>query len=143
MSRFVRPVLWISGSLAAGGLAFCAVLALNIPYRTAAAPETPPGTPSGTTSGATPHPPAPPATTSAWVTDVRSGADDHSAVLHVDLSSCAVGPHIEVTEAGNRIDAAVLFQLEDGPGCPQVPADFPMKTAAPIGKRPVIVNAGD
>ncbi|WIY00836.1 hypothetical protein QRX60_43425 [Amycolatopsis mongoliensis] len=141
MSRFVRPVLWTFGALAAGGLAFCLLLALNIPYRSTAAPETPSATTSATDQPPVPAPP--PADTAAWVTDIRPGPDDHSAVLHVDLSACAVEPHTQVTEDADRIDASVLFQAEEGPGCDQVPTDFPMKTAAPIGKRPVIVNAGD
>ncbi|WP_328615195.1 hypothetical protein OHS18_47075 [Amycolatopsis sp. NBC_00355] len=147
MSRFVRPVLWTFGLLAVGGLGFWLLLALNIPYRSAATPETTPVTTPATTPPATtpdsPPAPAPPADMSAWVTDIRPGPDDHSAVLHVDLPGCAVGPHIQVEEAANRIDADVLFRPKDDPDCKQVSADFPMKTAAPIGKRPVIVNVGD
>ncbi|RSN32770.1 hypothetical protein DMC61_11305 [Amycolatopsis sp. WAC 04169] len=36
-----------------------------------------------------------------------------------------------------------MFQPGNDPDCKQVPTDFTMKTAAPIGKRPVLVNAGD
>ncbi|MBB5850526.1 hypothetical protein ACFQ05_32600 [Amycolatopsis umgeniensis] len=142
MSRSIRPVLWTFGTLAVGGLVFWLVLALNIPYRSTASPETAPAT----TSGTTPGPPlmsAPPADMSAWVTDIRLGPDDHSAVLRVDLPACAVEPHTQITEAADRIGAGVLFQPGNGPDCKQVPTDFPMKTAASIGKRPVIVNAGD
>nr|WP_225956656.1 hypothetical protein [Amycolatopsis lexingtonensis] len=131
--------MWTFGALAAGGLVFGVLLALNIPYRSTAAPET--------TSATTPEPPpvpaAAPAEMTAWVTDIRPGLDDHSAVLHVDLSACAIAPHAQVTEAPERIDAGVLFQAGAGPDCQQVPADVPLKTAAPIGKRPVIVNAED
>jgi hypothetical protein len=138
MSRFVRPALWTFGGLAVGGLLFWLVLALNIPYQSTATPETTPVT--------TPAPSpvlAPPAERSAWVTDIRPGPDDHSAVLHVNLPTCAVEPHAQVTETTDRIDAGVLFRTKDGPGCEQAPADFPLKTTAPIGKRPVIVNAGE
>ncbi|MFI7121781.1 hypothetical protein [Amycolatopsis sp. NPDC049868] len=142
MSRSVRPVLWTVGTLAVGGLVFWLVLALNIPYRSTATPETT----SATTSATTPDPPlisAPPADMSAWITDIRPGPDGHSAVLRVDLPACAVEPHTQITEAADRIHASVLFQPGNGPDCKQVPTDFPMKTAAPIGKRPVLVNAGD
>ncbi|WP_439380986.1 hypothetical protein [Amycolatopsis lexingtonensis] len=145
MSRFVRPVLWTLGALAAGGLAFWLLLALNIPYRSTAAPETTPLTtakprPAPTAPTVMAVPTAAPAETTAWVTDIRPGPDDHSAVLHVNLPACAVAPHAQVTEAAERIDAGVLFQAGAGSGCTQVPAAFPLKTAAPIGKRPVIVN---
>jgi hypothetical protein len=140
MSGFVRPVLWTVGVLAAGGLLFGLVLALNIPYRSAASPET---TSATVSTPVQPPVPAPPANLAAWVSDIRPGPDDHSAVLHVDLSACAVEPHVRVTETADRIDADVLFGSQGGPDCRQVPADFPMRTAAPIGKRPVIVNAGD
>ncbi|MEA5365514.1 hypothetical protein VA596_38730 [Amycolatopsis sp., V23-08] len=146
MSRFVRPALWTFGLLVVGGLGFWLVLALNIPYRTSATPETTQETAPPTASATTPYSPpvaAPPADMSAWVIDVRPGPDDHSAVLHVNLPDCAVGPHVQVTEAANRIDAAVMFQPKAVPDCEQAPVDFPMKTAAPIGKRPVIVNAED
>jgi hypothetical protein len=138
MPRFVRPALWTVGALAVGGFLFWLLLALNIPYRSTATPET-----TSVTTPAPPPAPAPPSERSAWVTDVRPGPDDHSAVLHVDLPTCAVEARAQVTEAAERIDAGVLFQTKDDPDCKQVPADFPMKTAAPIGKRRVIVNATD
>lgn len=138
MSRFVRPVLWTFGALAAGGLVFGVLLSLNIPYRTTAAPET-----TAVTSSAPPVVAAAPAVVAAWVTDVRPGPDDHTAVLRVDLPSCALEPHARVTEAAERIDADVQFRPPAGPECPRTTADFPVKTAAPIGKRPVIVNAGE
>ncbi len=143
MSRFAKPALWTIGTLVAGGLVFWLVLALNIPYRGTAAPETTTASTPAPTSVAPVPASALPAEMSAWVTDVRPGPDDHSAVLHVDLPSCAVRPHTRVTESAHRIDAVVLFQPADGAGCTQVPADFPVKTAAPIGKRPVIVNTED
>ncbi|WP_410566560.1 hypothetical protein [Amycolatopsis sp. cmx-4-61] len=139
MSRFVRPALWTIGALAAGGFAFWLLLALNIPYRSTAAPETTPPATSAT-APATSAPPPVPAERTAWVTGVRPGPDDHSAVLHVDLPTCAVAPHAEVTEDGTAIRAGVLFRAEATADCPQRPADFPIRTAAPIGKRPVIVN---
>ncbi|MFJ1761498.1 hypothetical protein ACIOD2_14340 [Amycolatopsis sp. NPDC088138] len=142
MSRFVRPVLWTFGFLVVGGLGFWLLLALNIPYRSSATPETTPATTPVTTPYSPPVP-APPKDMSAWVTDIRPGPDDHSAVLHVSLPDCAVAPHLQVTEAADRINADVLFKPKLGPACNQVPADFPLKTAAPIGKRPVIVNAGE
>jgi hypothetical protein len=138
MPGSARSALWTFGLLAAGGLVFWLVLALNIPYRSTATPETTP-----VTTAEPPPAPAPPVDTSAWVIDVRPGPDDHSAVLHVDLPTCAVTPHTRITETADRIDAGVLFQTGNGPDCHQVPADFPMKTTAPIGKRPVLVNAAD
>jgi hypothetical protein len=45
--------------------------------------------------------------------------------------------------AANRIDDGVLFRAENGLDCQQVQVDFPVRTAAPTGKRPVIVNAGN
>lgn len=138
MSRFVRPVLWTFGALAVGGFAFWLLLALNIPYRSTAAPET--------TSQTVPAPPpvsAPPAEFTATVTDVRAGPDDHSAVLHVGLSACAVGSRTQVTETADRIDAAVLYRTTDNSGCQWTSADFPMKTSAPIGTRRVVVNDQD
>ena len=136
MPRFLKPALWTAGVLAAGLLAFWLVLALDIPYQSTATPVTttvpPPAPPA--------QQPAPPAEQLAWVTDVRPGPDDRSAVLHVDLPTCAEAPHARVTEADNRIDAEILFRTPEGARCPQAPADFPVKTAAPIGKRPFIVN---
>ncbi|MET8854384.1 hypothetical protein [Amycolatopsis sp. NPDC004625] len=133
MPRFVKPALWTIGVLVAGELVFWLLLAQNIPYRTAAAPETTPIT-------TTPAPPAPPAENSAWVVDVRAGPDDRSAVLHVDLPACAEAPHVQVAEADDRIDAGVRFRARPDTDCTQVTADFPIRTAAPIGQRPVIVN---
>ncbi|KDN18789.1 hypothetical protein [Amycolatopsis rifamycinica] len=142
MPRFVKPVLWTIGVLAAGGLAFWLLLALNIPYQSTAAPETTPGTTSATTPVPPPvPPPAPPAERTAWIADVRPGPDDHSAVLHVTLPTCAEGAHTQVTETGTRIDAGVLFRVRPDPDCQEFPADFPIRTAAPIGKRMVVVNS--
>ncbi len=139
MSRFVKAALWTTGVLAAGLLAFWLVLALDIPYRSTATPVPPSVTPSVPA----PAPPAPPAEQLAWVTDVRPGPDDRSAVLHVDLPTCAEAPHARVTEADNRIDAEILFRPREGAGCPQMPADFPIRTAAPIGRRPFMVNVNE
>ncbi|GHF91878.1 MULTISPECIES: hypothetical protein [Amycolatopsis] len=132
MSRFVKPALWTFGALAAGGLAFWLLLALDIPYRSTATPVT---TPVPST--------APPPEQRAWVLDVRAGPDDRSAVLHVNLPPCAEAPHARVTEAGDRVEAEVLFRPRKGVRCTPGPADFPITTAAPIGNRPVIVNGGD
>jgi hypothetical protein len=136
MPKFGKPALWTSGVLAAGLLAFWLLPALNIPYQSTAAPETTPVT-------TTPVPPPPPAPQSAYVTDVRPGPDDHTAVLHVTLPTCAEAPLAQVEEAGNRIEADVLFRMPDGADCASSPADFPVKTAAPIGERPVYVNLSD
>ncbi|MDS0136918.1 MULTISPECIES: hypothetical protein [unclassified Amycolatopsis] len=135
MSRFVKPALWTAGVLATGLLAFWLLLALDIPYQSTATPA--PASPAATSE---PPVPAPPAEQLAWVTDVRPGPDDRSAVLHVDLPTCAGAPHARVTEDGNRIDAEILFRPPEGTSCAQAPADFPVKTAAPIGDRPFIVN---
>ena len=143
MSRFVKPALWMFGALAAGGFAFWLVLALNIPYKSTAAPESTLPEITPVTKSATSAPPAPPSEQIAWVADVRPGPDDHSAVLHVTLPTCAEAPHTQVTEADNRIDAGVLYRTRPDPDCKQVPADFPFRTAAPIGKRMVIVNSVD
>ncbi|SEF23431.1 hypothetical protein SAMN05421837_102171 [Amycolatopsis pretoriensis] len=148
MRRFVKPVLWTFGTLAAGGLAFGLVLALDIPYRSVSAPKASPA-PLAPTAASAPTSPTPPVvptgpgTMTAWVTDLRPGPDDRSAVLRVDLPACAVGPHVEVTESATRIDAAVLFRPGGGPHCETAPADFPLTAAAAIGKRPVVVNAED
>ncbi|WP_086842799.1 hypothetical protein [Amycolatopsis kentuckyensis] len=151
MSRFVKPALWTTGVLAAGLLAFWLLLALDIPYQSTATPGTtsvPPPAPRAGQPAPSPAPQpvpssAPPAEQLAWVTDVRPGPDDRSAVLHLDLPTCAEAPHARVTEAENRIDAEILFRPREGAHCPQAPADFPIKTAAPIGKRPFIVNVGE
>jgi hypothetical protein len=137
MSRFVKPALWTAGVLALGLLAFGVVLSLNIPYQSTAVPETTPVTTSATTPASAPAP------MSAYVTDVRPGPDDHTAVLHVNLPTCAEAPLAQVEEVDNRIEAGVLFRMADGATCPHAPADFPVKTAAPIGQRPVYVNLGD
>ncbi|WP_410597547.1 hypothetical protein [Amycolatopsis sp. lyj-23] len=138
MSRFVKPALWMFGALAAGGLAFWLLLALDIPYKSTAAPETTPVTTSATTS-ALPEP----VEQAAWVTGVRPGPDDHSAVLEVQVPNCAEAPHARVTEADNRIDAVVSYRAEQDLRCPQTPVDVPIKTTAPIGNRPVVVNGSE
>ncbi|MEV5718867.1 hypothetical protein AB0L41_33685 [Amycolatopsis mediterranei] len=137
MAKFVRPALWTAGVLAAGGFVFWLLLALNIPYQSTAAPDTTPGTAPATT---TVLPSGPPSEGTAYVTDVRPGPDDHSAVLHVNLPTCADAPHTQVTEADGRIDAGVRYRPRPDPDCKQASADFPFRTAAPIGERPVIVN---
>ncbi|MEU4524526.1 hypothetical protein AB0F52_38105 [Amycolatopsis sp. NPDC024027] len=144
MSRFVKPALWTAGVLAAGLFAFWLLLALNIPYKSTAAPETTPVTTSAATATGSPPPvPGPPLESAAWVVDVRPGPDDRTAVLHVNLPTCAVAPHVEVTEAGNGIRAEVRFRMPDGANCEQAPADLPVKVAAPIGKRLVVVNSAE
>lgn len=147
MWRFVKPALWTFGVLAAGGLAFWLLLALNIPYKTAATPETTPErTPvatSATTPSPPPSPPPGPETHIAYVTDVRPGPDDHTVLLRVNLPTCAEAPEAEVGETVDRINAGVRFRTPSGADCPQAPADIPARTAAPIGTRPVFVNTSD
>ncbi|WP_410638593.1 hypothetical protein [Amycolatopsis sp. lyj-346] len=137
MPRFIKPALWTAGVLAAGLLAFWLLLALDIPYKSTAAPETTPVTSATTT------PAPPPAALSAYVTEVRAGPDDHTAVLHVNLPTCAEAPVAQVEETGHRIEAEVRYRMPSGANCGVSPAGFPVKTAAPIGERPVYVNLGD
>lgn len=133
MSRFVKPALWTTGVLAAGLLAFWLVLALDIPYQSTGTPVT---TPATTTQAQ----PSRYTVQTPYVTEVRPGPDDHTILLRITMPTCALPPKGEVTEAGNRINARVLVRIPSGARCGDAPVNVPVKTAAPIGDRQVVVN---
>ncbi|SEC78504.1 hypothetical protein SAMN04489727_5077 [Amycolatopsis tolypomycina] len=141
MWRFVKPALWTFGVLATAGLAFWLVLAMNIPYKSAAAPDT---TPETTSASTTAPPPSGPTMDTAYVTDVRPGPDDRTVLLHVTLPTCVEVPETKVADGNDRVDVDVRFRRPGGGAdCPPAPTDVPVRLRTPIGLRPVFVNTSD